>query len=161
MSVTRDIVATYRGPRRVVRRLLAWGQREDRVLAMVMAGCLMMFVSRWPVVARQSHFEGTEMQPSIGAALFGWLMVAPLLLYALAAVSHLIARVLGGQGDFYGARLALFWALLATSPLVLLFGLVEGFIGQGIQSQAVGFLWFVIFLWFWLSGLREAEGAAS
>ena len=36
MSVITDIAATYRGPRRVVRRIIAAGPREDRALAILM-----------------------------------------------------------------------------------------------------------------------------
>jgi hypothetical protein len=36
MSVSRDIVATWRRPRRVMRRLLAQGRREDRAIMFLM-----------------------------------------------------------------------------------------------------------------------------
>ena len=111
MAITQDIVATYRGPGAVMRRLLARGQREDRALAILMAGCLLVFVSQWPPLARQAHFDGQELNPLLGGALLAWVMIAPLIFYGLAALSHLLARALGGQGSFFGARLALFWAL--------------------------------------------------
>ncbi|MBT6542661.1 MAG: YIP1 family protein, partial [Rhodobacteraceae bacterium] len=57
MGVVSDIVATYRQPRRVMRRLLSMGKREDRALAFVMAGCTVVFMSQWPVLARQAHLE--------------------------------------------------------------------------------------------------------
>ena len=45
MSALTDIAATYRGPGGVLRRLLARGQREDRALAILMAGCALVFVA--------------------------------------------------------------------------------------------------------------------
>ena len=51
MAVTTDIVATYRGPAAVIRKLLAQGPREDRALVYVMAGCLIVFVAQLPVTA--------------------------------------------------------------------------------------------------------------
>ncbi|MEO0865918.1 MAG: YIP1 family protein, partial [Pseudomonadota bacterium] len=66
----------------------------------------------------------------------------------------------GGKGSAYGARLALFWALLASSPLVLLHGLTAGFVGPGIELQFVGFVWLVVFLWFWIGGTIAQERAA-
>lgn len=158
MAVTRDIVATYRGPGRVVARLLAMGQREDRALAILMAGCVVVFVAQWPRLAREAHLNPEiELNMLLGATLLAWVMIAPLIMYVLALVSHLVAKALRGRGTGFGARIALFWALLASSPLILLQGLVAGFIGAGPALSAVGFIWLVIFAWFWLAGLRQAE----
>ncbi|WP_297772271.1 YIP1 family protein [uncultured Roseovarius sp.] len=157
MPVTRDIVATYRGPRRVMRRLLDMGQREDRALVMLIAACVVVFVAQWPRLAREAHLTGEALNPLLGGALLAWVFIAPLLLYALALLSHAIAKVFKGAGTAYGARLALFWAFLAASPLILLHGLVAGFIGPGAGLQLVGFVWFAAFGWFWLAGLIEAE----
>ena len=87
----------------------------------------------------------------------GWLFIAPLALYAIAALSHLIARALGGQGSWYSARLALFWSLLAASPLWLLNGLVAGFIGPGLQLGLTSAIALAVFLIFWGLSLIEAE----
>ncbi|MFX0541052.1 YIP1 family protein [Roseovarius sp. S4756] len=157
MAVTRDIVATYRGPRAVMRRLLEMGQREDRALAILMAGCIVMFVAQWPRLAREAYLTGQELNPLLGGALLAWAFIAPLILYLIALTSHWIAKLLGGDGTGFGARMALFWALLAASPLVLLHGLVAGFVGSGAGHTAVGFVWFIAFAMFWISGLREAE----
>lgn len=157
MPVAADIVATYRGPRRVMRRLLDMGAREDRALAVLMAGCVVVFIGQWPRLARDAHLTGQELNPLLGGALMAWIFIAPLLFYAVSFLSHLIARALGGQGTGYGARMALFWSFLAASPLILLHGLVAGFIGPGIELQIVGVIWIVVFGWFWIMNLREAE----
>ena len=92
----------------------------------------------------------------LGGALLGIIFIAPLALYVLAMISHFLMRMIGGQGDGYCGRLTLFWAMLASSPLLLLNGLVAGFIGPGPALSAVGILWVVVFFWFWISGLIEA-----
>ncbi|MHA6323606.1 YIP1 family protein [Roseivivax sp. CAU 1753] len=157
MAVTSDIVASYRRPGAVMHRLLSGARREDRALAILMAACVLYFVSRLPALARDAHLQGEELNPQLGGALFGWIFIAPLLMYGIAAVSHMVARVVGGQGSWYGARMALFWSLLASSPLVLLNGLVAGFIGPGPGLSVVGAIWVGVFLWFWIAGLRVAE----
>ena len=156
MPVTTDIVASYRGPRAVMRRLLALREHEGRALAILMAGCLITFVGQWPRLAREAHLSGQELNPLIGGALLGWLFIAPLAFYALAFLAHLICRALGGSGSAYAARLGFFWAWLAASPLLLLHGLVAGFIGPGPGLTGVGALWCAVFLWFLVSNLREA-----
>ncbi|WP_299983277.1 YIP1 family protein [uncultured Ruegeria sp.] len=161
MSVTTDIVATYRGPGRVMRRLLDMGPREDRALAFVMAFCIVGFIAQLPSLARRAHIEGLELNMLMGGALLGSVFILPLFFYLLAWLSYLIARMFRGGGDSYGARLALFWALLASAPLVLLNGLVAGFIGPGPAQTIAGLLWVAIFAWFWLSGLRQSQKAVK
>lgn len=156
MPVAQDIAATYRGPRRVVARLLAMGPREDRALALLMGGCALVFIAQWPRLAREAHLAGEALNPRLAGALLGWVVIAPLMFYLLAFLSQLIARLIGGRVTGYGARIALFWAFLAAAPVLLLHGLVAGFIGPGAGLSIVGAIWCGVFLWFWLSGLREA-----
>ena len=93
----------------------------------------------------------------LGGALMAWLFIAPLALYAIAGLAHLSARLGGGKGTWYSARLSLFWSLLASTPLILLHGLVAGFIGPGIELQIVGLIWLIVFGWFWFSTMRQGE----
>lgn len=155
MALVNDIAATYRAPGRVVGRLLAAPENEGRALALLMGGCGLVFISQWPVLARQAHLQEQDLQMLLGGSLLAWVFIAPLAFYVLAYAAHLVARVLGGKGTAYAARVALFWAFLSASPLILLNGLVAGFIGPGIQLTLVGAVWVAIFAWFWLAGMRR------
>lgn len=157
MPVSSDMVATYRGPGRVMRRLLAMGENEGRALAILMGGCILVFIAQWPRLARQAHVDEVDLNPLMGGALMAWLFIAPLMLYTIALISHWIAKLFGGRGTGFGARLALFWSFLAATPLMLLHGLVAGFIGPGPGLMWVGALWCAVFLLFWALSLREAE----
>ena len=157
MALIPDILASYRAPRAVLRRRLT-GADEVHALVTLILGCLMVWVAHWPVAARDAHLD-----PSIplGGRLTGagvaWMFIAPVLLYGLAALGHVIARAFGGQGSFFAARLALFWALLASAPLLLLNGLVSGFVGAGTGATIVGLIAVLGFLRIYLWGLIEAE----
>ncbi|MEL6118715.1 MAG: YIP1 family protein [Pseudomonadota bacterium] len=156
MPVTLDIVATYRGPRRVMRRLISLGEHEGRALATLVAGCLVTFVAQWPRLAREAHITEQDLQPLLGGALMGWVFIAPLIFYLLAFIAFLVCKAFGATGSAYNSRFAMFWSFLAASPLILLHGLVAGFVGPGAGLSFVGILWCVVFLWFWLSNMREA-----
>lgn len=158
MSVTWDILRTYRAPREVVRRRAGGVPNEARALVILLAGCLLMFVAQWPSLSRAA-FEAPEvpLQARMGGALVAWLFIMPLVFYVLAALSHLIARLFGGAGTWYQARVALFWALLAAAPAFLLSGLVQGFVGTGIAFSITGTLAGAVFLVFWVMGLFEVE----
>jgi hypothetical protein len=159
MSVSRDIVATWRRPRRVMRSLLSQGRREDRAIMFLMLACGIIFVSQWPVISREAALEtgGAPLRARLAITFFAWLMIWPLLFYGLGSLTHLVARPLGGKGTFYSARLALFWALLASTPAWLFYGLVNGFIGPGPAQTLVGAGLLLAFLSIWGICLREAE----
>ena len=160
MAATQDIVATYRNPARVVRRLIAEGEAEPRALVFLMIGCGLVFVAQTPRLAREAHLTDADLPMLLGATLMAWIFIAPLALYGLALVSHGIARALGRRQTAYGARLALFWALLASSPLMLFYGLTAGMIGPSPALTLVGVIWCVVFFWFWIAGTIAQERAS-
>lgn len=158
MAVTGDILATWRRPRRVMRRLLAGGAREDRALAILMGACAVIFVAQWPRLARDAHLDpSVPLDARLAGALLATVFILPLLAYGLAALSHVLARALGGRGTFAGARVALFWSLLATAPLMLFQGLVAGFLGPGPGLTLLGLVVLAAFLAIWGASLRVAE----
>lgn len=167
MPVTNDIVRTWRRPRQVMRDLLEQGRREDRALVYLMVSCFLIFVGQWPRLRRVAEgFEASPWPPEMNFegmltyTFFASVIVLPLFMYGIAALSHLFAKLFGGRGSWYGARLALFWTLLATSPLFLLYGLVRGLIGPGSQALTVAVIGAAIFLLIWVQSLREAESGS-
>ena len=153
MAVSADIVQSWRQPRAVMRRHLARGRSEPFVFSLLVAFLLLAFVAQWPVVQRQALLLPDR--PLVaGLVAVGLALLASIpVFYGLAALSQLALRLRQG---FYAARLALFMALLAVSPVVLLHGLVQGMIGPGLQSQLVGGVAFVGFVAIWVAMLREA-----
>ncbi|WP_368373102.1 YIP1 family protein [Rubellimicrobium arenae] len=144
------------GPRAVIREHLARGENEARALAFLMIGCILVFVSQWPRLARTAQLEGDEFPRLAAYALLGWLMIWPLVFYALAGVVHTVSRLTGGQGTAFGARLALFWSWLAASPLALLTGILAGFTGASILTNLAGLLWILVFIGLWWRSQGEA-----
>ncbi|MCG3266284.1 YIP1 family protein [Yoonia sp. I 8.24] len=164
MALTADIVRTWRAPRAVIRGLLDQGRREDRAVAFVMIACFLIFVAQWPRLSRiANEFEPSPWPPEINFegmmtyTFYAVVIMLPLALYGVAAVARLLARLMGGQGNWYTARLSLFWALLSTTPLLLLHGLVRGFIGPGTQSLVVGAIWAAVFVFIWIQCMIESE----
>lgn len=141
-----------------MRRKLAAGVREDRALATLMGASLLSFVSQWPVIARESWIDPSKpFDARFGAALLATIFIWPLFAYLIAGVSQFVLRIAGRPVSSFGARMALFWALLAVGPLLLLNGLVGGFIGPGTARLAVGLMTFAGFLYLWIGNLRAAR----
>ena len=154
MSVSTELVSTWTAPRKALRRHLARGRSEPFAFSLLLVFLILAFVGQWPTAAREAHFAGdASAAPRILARAFAVLATIPLW-YGLAALSRVVSGALGGQGTWYGARIALFWALLAVAPLMLLQGLVAGFIGQGAQLALVSALVFLAFILIWGAGLR-------
>ena len=161
MAVSDEILATYRGPGRVLRRMLGEGADETRALGYLLAGLVLAFVARWPALSRAAHLDpAIPLEARLAGMLLATVFLLPLLAYALAGASHAVLRLFGGRGSHYGARIALFWALLAVSPLMLLKGLVAGLIGPGAALTATGATIFAAFMWIWGAGLHAAEFGA-
>ncbi len=162
MPITTDIVATYRSPRRVMRSILDRGAGEPQALGFVMIACFIMWVSRLPSLQRAAFFDpdGAEFTTMAAVGALGGIIFAPILFYGVAGLSRLIAKALGGQGTWLRARLALFWSLLAVSPLVMLHGLVAGFIGTGPALNSTSLIGFVAFMAIWVLCLKETEVGA-
>lgn len=157
MSVTSDIVESWRRPRVVVRRLLERGGSEGFVLTFLLIFLLLAFVARAPVLARDAFLDpSTPLPQRLFAAALGLLATLPVW-YGLAAVSHLIARAIGGRGSQYGARLALFWALVVVGPAMLVHGLVQAMADNPGFSTLFGVGIGLGFLLLWVVMLIEVE----
>lgn len=157
MSISADILRSYRAPRAVVRRQLATGPREDRALVFLILACLLFFVAQWPALSRAAQIDpSVPFEARVGGALTGVLFVLPLLSYGLASLLWLGLRPLGPITAF-GARLALFWAMLAVSPLVLAHSALTAAVGApGTATRLFGLLVLAAFVAILVSGLRAA-----
>ena len=155
MALTTDILASYRRPRSVLRRLLG-DRREARILVYLMLGCWLIFIAQWPRLARESFLDPSVSQDDrMAGALLGWIFFAPLGFYAIAGVLWLIMRLFGPV-DAFALRLGIFWAVLASAPLFLIYGLAIGFIGPGVQSLVLGLPALAVFISILVAALRVA-----
>lgn len=158
MSLLADIGQAYRAPRAAMERQLSV-VTEPRLLMFVVLFCVLSYVARLPEIAAISHLA--EDDPDTRAARFGAMFVstilmAPLLMYGVATLSHAILRLFGGRASWQEARLALFWAALVTVPLVLIGGVLKVFSpGSGILVATV--LTAVVFFWQWVTCLAVVE----
>jgi hypothetical protein len=157
MTVSTDLLATWARPRTILRQHLARGRSEPFALSFLLIFLVLAFVGQWPAAARLAHQAGEASPwPRILPAAYGLLAAIPFL-YGLAALGHLAARAIGGQGTWYGARIALFWALATVGPFLLLQGLVAGMIGPGPALTTVTVLIGLAFVVLWAILLHEAE----
>ncbi|MGZ9809657.1 hypothetical protein ACXN5S_04270 [Pseudoroseicyclus sp. H15] len=158
MAVSTDILASWRAPRSVMRRLLAAGRREDRALVFLMTGCFIIFIAQWPRLVRTAELTGDELNRLIAYEFLAWMFVWPLVLYIVTGLAAGLLRLFRARLEGWELRLALFWSLLASVPAALLYGLMEGFVGPGPGANLVGAIWIAGFLFILIGALRAAAG---
>lgn len=157
MSVVGDIARAWASPRQLVRVKLDQGLREDRALAVIMGAGVLVFIAQWPSAIRAATLDPTiPLDARLGGALIACVFMLPLIAYVIALISQGILRILGGRGTGFGARLALFWAFLAVAPVMLIQGILIGFLGHSVIGTIVQVIAGVGFLWIWTQMLIEA-----
>ena len=143
------LMRTWRNPARVMRAQASLS--ESGLMVVLFLAMALTFLAQLPV-----HQRMVILDPSIPSE--GWafgtlvgLILAALLAYGLAA---LVTLVLRRRISGHASRVALFWSVLAVSPLVLLAGLGEGYLGAGPAVTVLRYFAFAAFMWFWISGIR-------
>ena len=115
MSILADMLETHYRPARVQARRLARRPEERNLLALLALVCLVTFLTRLPFLVETQASAVEPLEARVAAMLIATMLFGPLFLYAVAALSHLVALALGGQGGWFQARLALIWTLFALS----------------------------------------------
>ena len=140
------------------------GYGEERLLAYIAIACIMAFIATLPSALQNEAFlDDGQIIPMMAAQRFVALVFfAPLFFYGLSAISHVIAVwCFGGQGNYFRARIALFWTMLLSVPLIFIQSIalyaieLTGALGyKGIITWSFSLIW----LWIWSTGISVAEG---
>lgn len=148
------ILRSWWAPRQVVRGLAAMPERVK--LVVLMTAMLIFLVAQAPGLSRAAVDDPSiPFEARMGGALLAVMFLMPLIAYAIAALVSLLCRATPWRLTPEDSRLALFWALLAASPAVLLAGLVAGLIGDGPPLTLTRAISGLGFLWIWGSGITE------
>jgi len=138
-----------------MKRYLEDGIREEQTLFFAILFGLLSFLSLLPGLAKHAFLTNESLSALAAAQFISSVFMMPLLMYGIAAVSHLILKYFGGQGDYIGARRALFWAALVTTPAILLTSIAEAYFSE--ISTILSVITTMIFVWQWVSNLKELE----
>ena len=127
---------------------------EASKLAVLMAAMLIFLIAQAPGNARLAQLDpDVPFQARMGGALLAVMFMMPILAYALAAVVAGLSRLTPWRLSPEDSRLALFWALLAVAPAMLLAGLVAGLVGSGPALTVVQALCGIGFVMIWGAGI--------
>ena len=101
-----EIINAYGGLRASMRAQMDREPGEERLLALLAYGCFVIFLSFLPRLFATDLSQTPDQ--SIAGGIIMWFFVVmfflPLVLYGVAAVSHLIAKAFGAKGRNFNAR---------------------------------------------------------
>ncbi len=124
MSLINEIINAYRGFATSMRKQLAQPLREEKLLIYVVLACFIGLVARVPglmQVVENNTDPDITITNIIGSSIATTMFYGPIMMYIIAALSHLAAKIFKGQATFAQARLALFWSALVVAPVFLVF----------------------------------------
>ena len=154
MSVVINISKTYYRPMKTYSNMFAAGASEKENLAYLVGGCIISFIAQWPAQSRQAFINQQPVDELMGAILLSNLFLLPLIFYLVSAIILIFAKIFKSNILGVELRLIIFWSYLATTPILLLVGLVEGFFGKNYQYYLAAGLWLSVFLIFVYLGFR-------
>ena len=154
MSIVTNICRTYYKPIKTYSKLFKSGASEKKNLAYLVCGCVLSFIAEWPAQSRQAFTNQQPVDELMGAILLSNLFLLPLIFYLLSIIIHLFTKIFRSRILGTELRLIIFWAYLAAAPILLLVGLVEGFLGRNLQYFVTAGVWFSVFLAFVYSGFK-------
>lgn len=147
------VLQSWWAPGRVVNSLR--GVPDSALIVILMAAMLIFFVAQAPAHARAAQLDPSiPLGARLGGALLAVMFMMPLLAYLVAAIVSGLSRWTKWRLDAKDSRLALFWALLAVAPAMLLAGLTAGFVGPGPGLTTVQTMAGIGFLYIWGAGIR-------
>jgi len=155
MTLISEINASYRTPKLEMRRQIEDGIREEQTLFFALLFGLLSFLSLLPEIAKRAYITDDSLSALAAAQFIASVFMMPLLMYGIAALSHIILAKFGGQGDHVGTRRALFWAAVVTSPIILASSVLS--IYFPVVKISLAILTTFIFIWQWTSNLKELE----
>lgn len=162
MSLTRNILRSYRAPRDVLRDLVSGDLREPQALFFVLLACGLIFVAQWPSLQRAAMLDpSVTFEQRMGGVLFATIFLLPLVLYGVAGLLQLMLRLFKARVPGLWVRTAFFWALLAVTPLMLTQALLSAALGPGLVVGVFGFVVAMVFLYILVQGLREIASLGS
>lgn len=153
------VIESWWAPGRVVRGLR--GMPEGALLAVLLAAMAIFLIAQAPGHSRAAALDpSVPLDARLGGALLAVMFLMPPIAYAVAFLVAAVSRVGPRRLAASESRLALFWALLAVAPAMLLAGLVAGLIGPGpalTLTRAVAGFGFLVIWGAGMAALAEAR----
>lgn len=159
------IADAWRNMGQSTRRLIREDPSEGRLLFYVLIADIVVFLS-WALKTVIVPHPDAPIPLQISLWLVLMLMGRTALMYALAAGSGAVLRLMGGTGSWRDTRAGVFWGAFVAAPFSLFAALVTVLMAVSAGDSSATQTWYVIplywvslipFIWFIAGGLAEAQ----
>ncbi|MEO0426260.1 MAG: Yip1 family protein [Pseudomonadota bacterium] len=161
-SLTGRIFRAWKDPRTTMRGVLDANPSEGRILMFAMASGVLLFMAECFRIMLQASRSGAaldQLSATFTASFVALLVLRPLMLYGLAALTGLIARRAGGTGSWRDTRAAICWTALTAAPISVLATFAEVLLIQaGIAGVSLGPIGVAAFAGMMAYCIAEAHG---
>ena len=153
-----NIFLAYRDFSNSFRMLNSTRVSERTLLFLAFTGTVILFMANIPVqVATSQDVVDVDAKVYLGLITFVSIFFIPLFLYFVSGLLFVLLRLFGGLATFTEFRLALFWAVNVSGPLLVLNGLLTGFFYKSVAIEYVSIALQSFIAWIISSMLVEAE----
>ena len=97
MPVLSDIRLSYLRPSKAMRNQIEFGIKEEQTLFFAILFGLLSFLSLLPDLAKHAFLKDESLSALAAAQFISSVFMMPLLMYGIAALSHITLRYFGGQ----------------------------------------------------------------
>lgn len=158
MSTLSDIVIFHIKPRLVIRRRISHSTGDGEALLYLLLACFAFFLAQIPEMVRLNINYGSEFpfHGMVAARFVGVAIFAPILFYIVSALTRIVLKAGGLKISWLNSRISLFWALLASTPMMLALGVVQGLTQSNIVLWSATVIVGLLFLFFWIIGIIES-----
>ncbi|MEL6767872.1 MAG: Yip1 family protein [Pseudomonadota bacterium] len=141
-SFTGRIFRAWIDPRATMRGVLDAEPGEGRILMFAMTSGALLFAAeclRIMMQAASGAAAPDQLSATFAASFTALLILRPLMLYGLAAVTGLVARRFGGKGSWRDTRAAICWAALTAAPVSFVATVAEVLLSRtGVAFLSLG-----------------------
>lgn len=132
---------------------------ERAILLLSFTSSLIFFLCNIPsdlVSLSSTSLTGTTWS-YFGILFFVSIFFVPLFLYSIAAVLHMILLLFKGRGSFADCRLAFFWSINVSAPILLLNGFARAYFYKSSYLYLCNITFGVILAWIISSMVAKSE----
>ena len=112
-------------------------KKESQLLPLLYFTCLILILSQ--LVQVTSQVQEAPYLSVVTAVIVSYLFFLPIFMYISSFILHLVLKLFGGTSSSFQIRLAVFWSLVISTPIILSVSVAKIFISGTIELIIVIF----------------------